>query len=147
MLLFRHFYVLVIGYIYLTRIVKFIIEVCVSSYRFQFTYSFNFQYFLYFNYQWVSELIVELSTLFFFVMVGSKFRPAKSNPYLRLAQDDSDDVESAMAYVLCFLWALSENGKLAFLIRKSHSRSLSSIINKSEIGTLSSSYLIFLFCV
>ncbi|KAI1716542.1 lung seven transmembrane receptor domain-containing protein [Ditylenchus destructor] len=64
LLLFRHFYVLVIGYIYLTRIVKFIIE---------------------------------LSTLFFFVMVGSKFRPAKSNPYLRLAQDDSDDVESAMA--------------------------------------------------
>ncbi|KAH7728167.1 seven transmembrane receptor family protein [Aphelenchoides avenae] len=78
--LFRQFYVIVISYIYLTRVTKFLVELVLP-----------------FNYQWVSEAIVELSTLFFFCVVGSKFRPIKSNPYLRVSQDSDDDEESGVA--------------------------------------------------
>uniref|UniRef100_A0A915DVL2 Protein GPR107 n=1 Tax=Ditylenchus dipsaci TaxID=166011 RepID=A0A915DVL2_9BILA len=64
--LFRHFYLIIISYIYLTRITKFIVE-----------------YLLPFNYQWISEAIVELSTLF-------------SSSWL-VQEEEDGDVESAQA--------------------------------------------------
>jgi hypothetical protein len=78
--LFRQFYVIIISYIYLTRITKFLVELALP-----------------FNYQWFSEAIVELSTLFFFCVVGSKFRPVRQNPYLRLNQDSDEDEEKGIA--------------------------------------------------
>ena len=38
--------------------------------------------------------ITETATLFFFVLVGYKFRPVKTNPYLRLQQEDKDGDEA-----------------------------------------------------
>uniref|UniRef100_A0A9J2PR46 DOMON domain-containing protein n=1 Tax=Ascaris lumbricoides TaxID=6252 RepID=A0A9J2PR46_ASCLU len=71
--LFRHFYLIIISYIYLTRVIKFLVEFVVP-----------------FNYDWVTDAVVELSTLFFFVIAGHKFRPQERNPYLRLSQEDDD---------------------------------------------------------
>ncbi|TKR80364.1 hypothetical protein L596_014448 [Steinernema carpocapsae] len=77
--LFRHFYTIIIAYIYLTRIIKLFVEMVIP-----------------FNYIWMSEAVVELSTLFFFVLAGYKFRPEKRNPYFKLSQD-SDDEEAGIA--------------------------------------------------
>ncbi|VDO31937.1 unnamed protein product, partial [Onchocerca flexuosa] len=71
--LFRHFYLIIIGYIYLTRVVRFIIEAMVP-----------------FNYDWITDSVVEFSTLLFFVTTGYQFRPQERNPYLKLIQDDDD---------------------------------------------------------
>lgn len=52
---------------------------------------------LLFNYQWIAEAFVELSTLFFFCLVGSKFKPVKGNPYLRLSQENFEENEMTEA--------------------------------------------------
>uniref|UniRef100_A0A1I7XVB1 3Beta_HSD domain-containing protein n=1 Tax=Heterorhabditis bacteriophora TaxID=37862 RepID=A0A1I7XVB1_HETBA len=59
------------------------------------------------NYYFV-KAVVELSTLFFFVLVGIKFRPQPSNPYLKLSQEefDSDDI------------ALTKNGLLEGIVNR-----------------------------
>uniref|UniRef100_A0A1I8EC81 GOST seven transmembrane domain-containing protein n=1 Tax=Wuchereria bancrofti TaxID=6293 RepID=A0A1I8EC81_WUCBA len=72
--LFRHFYLVIIGYVYLTRVIRFVIEAVVP-----------------FNYDWVTDSVVEFSTLLFFLTAGYQFRPLEKNPYLKLAQDDDDD--------------------------------------------------------
>ncbi|CAB3226473.1 unnamed protein product [Arctia plantaginis] len=62
--LFRHFYVMVVCYIYFTRIVISILNITVP-----------------FQYAWIDEMFREMATLVFFVMTGYKFRPAAANPY------------------------------------------------------------------
>ncbi|MFH4978017.1 hypothetical protein AB6A40_004726 [Gnathostoma spinigerum] len=69
--LFRHFYLIIIGYIYLTRVIKFLIEFVVP-----------------FNYEWITDAVVEFSTFFFFILSGHAFRPTEQNPYLKLEQDE-----------------------------------------------------------
>lgn len=39
------------------------------------------------------QLLVEGSTLAFFVLTGYKFQPAGDNPYLQLPQEDEEDVQ------------------------------------------------------
>lgn len=39
------------------------------------------------------QLLVESSTLAFFVLTGYKFQPAGDNPYLQLPQEDEEDVQ------------------------------------------------------
>ncbi|XP_026736116.1 protein GPR107 [Trichoplusia ni] len=72
--LFRHFYVMVVCYIYFTRIVISILNITVP-----------------FQYAWIDEMFREMATLVFFVMTGYKFRPAAANPYFTPTQ--LDDVE------------------------------------------------------
>ncbi|XP_062966531.1 protein GPR108 isoform X2 [Cynocephalus volans] len=43
-----------------------------------------------FQWQWLYQLLVEGSTLAFFVLTGYKFQPAGDNPYLQLPQEDED---------------------------------------------------------
>ncbi|MBN3324207.1 GP108 protein, partial [Atractosteus spatula] len=71
--LFRHYYVMIVCYIYFTRIIAILLKVTVP-----------------FQWQWFYELLVEVSTLIFFVLTGYKFRPASNNPYLQLPQDEED---------------------------------------------------------
>ncbi|KAL3123454.1 hypothetical protein niasHT_004626 [Heterodera trifolii] len=78
--LFRRFYLHVIAYIYTTRGAKFTLE-----------------YFLPDEKRWVSEAAAELASLFFFCLVGAKFRPRKSNPYLRISLEEGGDVEAGVA--------------------------------------------------
>uniref|UniRef100_A0A914XGB1 GOST seven transmembrane domain-containing protein n=1 Tax=Plectus sambesii TaxID=2011161 RepID=A0A914XGB1_9BILA len=77
--LFRHFYMIIICYIYLTRIIKFLVVFTVP-----------------FNYSWLVSIVEEIGTWFFFAVTGYKFRPAEHNPYLRLAQDDDSDLDEAV---------------------------------------------------
>uniref|UniRef100_A0A8C1LTX0 G protein-coupled receptor 108 n=1 Tax=Cyprinus carpio TaxID=7962 RepID=A0A8C1LTX0_CYPCA len=71
--LFRHYYVMIVCYIYFTRIIAILLELTVP-----------------FQWQWCQEFLVEVSTLIFFVLTGFKFRPASNNPYLQLPQDEED---------------------------------------------------------
>uniref|UniRef100_A0A3Q4B9B5 Uncharacterized protein n=1 Tax=Mola mola TaxID=94237 RepID=A0A3Q4B9B5_MOLML len=63
----------IVCYIYFTRIIAILLKVTVP-----------------FQWQWSYELLVEASTLVFFVLTGYKFRPASNNPYLQLPQDEED---------------------------------------------------------
>uniref|UniRef100_UPI00398E43B5 protein GPR108 isoform X2 n=1 Tax=Pristiophorus japonicus TaxID=55135 RepID=UPI00398E43B5 len=71
--LFRHFYVMIVCYIYFTRIIAILLKFTVP-----------------FQWQWMYNFLVEVSTLVFFVLTGYKFRPASNNPYLQLSQDDEE---------------------------------------------------------
>nr|BAB31509.2 unnamed protein product [Mus musculus] len=67
---------MVICYIYFTRIIAILLQVAVP-----------------FQWQWLYQLLVESSTLAFFVLTGYKFQPAGDNPYLQLPQEDEEDVQ------------------------------------------------------
>ena len=71
--LFRQFYVLVICYIYFTRILVFLVSTLLT-----------------FKHAWLSHFFEEGGTMVFYFMVGLKFRPKKANPYLELRQLDDD---------------------------------------------------------
>ncbi|KPP59514.1 protein GPR108-like, partial [Scleropages formosus] len=71
--LFRHYYVMIVCYIYFTRIIAILLQVTMP-----------------FQWQWLYEFLVEVSTFVFFVLTGYKFRPASNNPYLQLPQDEED---------------------------------------------------------
>ncbi|XP_008058911.2 protein GPR107 [Carlito syrichta] len=78
--LFRHYYVLIVCYIYFTRIIAFLLKLAVP-----------------FQWQWLYQLLDEMATLVFFVLTGYKFRPASDNPYLQLSQEEDDlEMESVV---------------------------------------------------
>jgi len=74
--LFREFYVMVVCYIYFTRIVVYLVRATLSC-----------------ELGWVAKLSSELASLAFYVLVGLKFRPHADNPYLRVDDEDRDGVE------------------------------------------------------
>jgi hypothetical protein len=69
--LFRQFYVMVVVYIYFTRIVVYLLKSTMQ-----------------YEYAWVSDAAAELATLAFYVWTGVKFRPQQNNPYLKLSQEE-----------------------------------------------------------
>jgi hypothetical protein len=76
---FRQFYILVVCYIYFTRIIVSLLAATMPFYLL-----------------WISPLFTELATLIFYVATGYKFRPAADNPYLQVSTSDEDnDVELA----------------------------------------------------
>uniref|UniRef100_A0A8C3W3N8 G protein-coupled receptor 107 n=1 Tax=Catagonus wagneri TaxID=51154 RepID=A0A8C3W3N8_9CETA len=78
--LFRHYYVLIVCYIYFTRIIAFLLKLAVP-----------------FQWKWLYQLLDEMATLVFFVLTGYKFRPASDNPYLQLSQEEDDlEMESVI---------------------------------------------------
>ncbi|XP_070614751.1 protein GPR107 isoform X1 [Erythrolamprus reginae] len=78
--LFRHYYVMIVCYIYFTRIIAILIKIAVP-----------------FQWKWLYQLLHEMATLVFFVLTGYKFRPASDNPYLQLSQEDNTlDMESVV---------------------------------------------------
>ncbi|XP_047134687.1 protein GPR107 isoform X1 [Hydra vulgaris] len=74
--LFRHFYVMIVCYIYFTRIIVYLIKITVP-----------------YQYTWLDEFFTEMGTFLFYVMTGYKFRPANNNPYLNVPQDEPDYTE------------------------------------------------------
>jgi hypothetical protein len=71
--LFREFYLLVVTYIYFTRIIVFLLDAT-----------------LHYQYVWLGEFFTELATLIFWGLTSYKFRPVEDNPYLKLDEDDED---------------------------------------------------------
>jgi len=70
--LFRQFYIMVVVYIYFTRIVVYLLRSTVSEY------------------EWLSEAADQLATLAFYVWTAVSFRPHAANPYLRLQTTESE---------------------------------------------------------
>lgn len=68
--LFRQFYVMVVVYIYVTRIVVYLLRSTMQ-----------------YEYSWVAAMVEELVTLAFYVWTAVKFRPNNENPYLKLQQE------------------------------------------------------------
>jgi hypothetical protein len=71
--LFRHFYIMVVCYVYLTRIVVYLLKITIL-----------------FQYSWFDETFKEMITFVFFVMTGYKFRPASNNPYFSVLKDEEE---------------------------------------------------------
>uniref|UniRef100_A0A7S0UHF2 GOST seven transmembrane domain-containing protein n=1 Tax=Pseudo-nitzschia delicatissima TaxID=44447 RepID=A0A7S0UHF2_9STRA len=65
--MFRSFYMIVIAYIYMTRIVVYL-----------FSASLNYKH------TWVTDFVLELTTVVFYCSVGYMFRPMIENPYLHV---------------------------------------------------------------
>ena len=72
--LFRSFYLLVIAYIYFTRIVVFLFAT-VLGYR----------------HTWIRYFVTELGTLAFYAVIGVKFCPMVENPYFAVKRDDHEN--------------------------------------------------------
>ena len=71
--LFRQFYIMVVTYIYFTRIVVFLLAATLP-----------------FQLLWLRYLFTEVATFAFYVITGYKFKPAEDNPYLPVAKDDPE---------------------------------------------------------
>eukprot|EP01018_Ginkgo_biloba_P040451 Gb_04467 [translate_table: standard] len=76
--LFRQYYIVVVCYIYFTRVVVYAL-VTITAYQ----------------YAWTSVLAGELATLAFYVFTGYKFRPIGHNPYFVI--DDEEEEAAAQA--------------------------------------------------
>ncbi|XP_058182331.1 protein CANDIDATE G-PROTEIN COUPLED RECEPTOR 7-like [Rhododendron vialii] len=74
--LFRQYYIVVICYIYFTRVAVYALET-ITSYQ----------------YQWTSVVAAELATLAFYVFTGYNFRPKVHNPYFAI--DDEEEEAAA----------------------------------------------------
>eukprot|EP00798_Chlamydomonas_sp_ICE-L_P020215 gene20215-26963_t len=70
--LFRQFYVMVVVYIYFTRIVVYLLKSTVD-----------------YEYAWVSDAADQLAALAFYVWTATKFSPTAENPYLKLNQGEA----------------------------------------------------------
>jgi len=76
--LFRQFYLLVVSYIYFTRIIVYLLDATLP-----------------FRWVWLGDLFTELATFAFYATVGYKFRPVPDNPYFTLDEDDPSKPQSS----------------------------------------------------
>ena len=77
--LFRRFYVIIVCYIYFTRIIVYLLKVTVP-----------------FKYEWMDVLISHAGIFVFFVLTGYHFQPTPQNPYFRVAQDEDLELEEVL---------------------------------------------------
>lgn len=71
--LFRFFYLLVVAYVYFTRIIVYLFATMLD-----------------YRHTWLRYAVTELGTLTFYVVVGIKFRPVADNQYAPVRRDDDD---------------------------------------------------------
>ncbi|XP_044474121.1 protein CANDIDATE G-PROTEIN COUPLED RECEPTOR 7-like [Mangifera indica] len=77
--LFRQFYIVVIGYLYFTRIVVFALKT-IAAYK----------------YQWVSNAAEETASLVFYMVIFYMFRPVEENEYFVLDEEEEEAAEMAL---------------------------------------------------
>lgn len=78
---FQRFYVLVVAYIYFTRIIVYL-----------------FANFLGYKSTWLQYLATELGTLVFYAIVGVLFKPEEDNPYLQVSEDTKRPTETEIEF-------------------------------------------------
>lgn len=100
--LFRQFYIMIVCYIYFTRIIVYLLKATVP-----------------FQYVWLDEMFKETATYIFYVLTAYKFRPVPSHPYFAVDTDDegTDEVEVYVPFVW-FKIAISKFSLNGFLISK-----------------------------
>ncbi|KAL3531862.1 hypothetical protein ACH5RR_005383 [Cinchona calisaya] len=77
--LFRQFYIVVIGYLYFTRIIVFALKT-IADYK----------------YQWVAFAAEEIANLAFYTVMFYMFRPVEKNEYLALDDEEEEAAEMAL---------------------------------------------------
>ncbi|OIS97401.1 PREDICTED: protein GPR107-like [Nicotiana attenuata] len=77
--LFRQFYIVVIGYLYFTRIVVFALRT-IAAYK----------------YQWVANAAEEIASLAFYMVMFYMFRPVEKNEYFVLDDEEEEAAELAL---------------------------------------------------
>lgn len=77
--LFRQFYIVVIGYLYFTRIVVFALRT-ISAYK----------------YQWVSNAAEEIASLAFYLVMFYMFRPVEKNEYFVIDEEDEEAAQQIL---------------------------------------------------
>jgi hypothetical protein len=70
--LFRQFYLMVVSYIYFTRIIVYLVDATLP-----------------FRMVWLGDFFTELATLLFYCVTAYKFRPAPDNPYFSLPEEET----------------------------------------------------------
>jgi len=70
---FRTFYLLVVSYVYFTRVVLYLLKAILG-----------------YESAWVAPVTSELASFVFYVSTGWLFRPQEQNPYLAIGKDDDD---------------------------------------------------------
>ena len=78
LVLFRRFYLVLIGYLYFTRVVVFALKTILS-----------------YKYKWVSVAVEEVVSLAFYVLMFYLFRPKVKNEYFAL--DDEEEMAAMVA--------------------------------------------------
>ncbi|GAA0141922.1 G-protein coupled receptor [Lithospermum erythrorhizon] len=77
--LFRQFYIVVIGYLYFTRIVVFALKT-IAAYK----------------YQWVANAAEEIASLAFYIVMFYMFRPVEKNEYFVIDDEEEEAAEMAL---------------------------------------------------
>lgn len=77
--LFRQFYIVVIGYLYFTRIAVFALKT-IAAYK----------------YQWVSNAAEEIASLLFYMVMFYMFRPVEKNEYFIIDEEEEEAAEMAL---------------------------------------------------
>lgn len=77
--LFRRFYVIVVCYIYFTRIIVYLLRISLP-----------------FQYEWMDVFCQHAAIFVFFVLTGYHFQPTPQNPYFRVAQDEDLEMEEVL---------------------------------------------------
>ncbi|KAJ0987721.1 hypothetical protein J5N97_006077 [Dioscorea zingiberensis] len=77
--LFRQFYIILVGYLYFTRIVVFALKT-ITAYK----------------YRWVSVAAEETASLAFYAIMFYMFRPVERNQYFALDEDDEEAAQAAL---------------------------------------------------
>ncbi|XP_033108406.1 protein GPR107-like [Anneissia japonica] len=84
--LFRRFYIMVVCYIYITRMIVYLLKVMVP-----------------FNYTWIDDFFFEISTYLFFVFTAYSFRPGSDNPYLHVSKEEEDEYDYEYDYDMDYI--------------------------------------------
>uniref|UniRef100_A0A7N0RHJ4 Uncharacterized protein n=1 Tax=Kalanchoe fedtschenkoi TaxID=63787 RepID=A0A7N0RHJ4_KALFE len=77
--LFRKFYIVVIAYLYFTRIIVFALKT-IAAYK----------------YQWVSNAAEEMASVVFYMVIFYMFRPVEKNEYFALDEEEEEAAEMAL---------------------------------------------------
>ena len=91
--LFRHFYVMIVCYIYFTRIIVYLLKITMP-----------------FQYEWLDVFFQHMATLLFFCLTGYHFQPTSTNPYFQLTEaEDEMDLEEVSVVLIIFINCLVTN--------------------------------------